>query len=246
MEKSALEAELKPYQFLETSYNKAAFTLTNDKTTASCIGTCGVACLAMTRPIGRDHRLILKIEGFEFDLISFDAWICFTTCDTADLANDRHLSNWCDKGCTDRLATGRKTMTLGSQATIRRTPDNRIEVVVSDANGLSSTEHWDMDVTADVPVVPLVFVFSKSRRNIQILPDEEGLQIVRSQIDALQAATQKRHEVLSAVVANWNDLRSVVQSTANKLDQQINQQNQMGADSRICCRPDEVTDSKPK
>ena len=38
MDASMLEAELQPYQFLETDYNKAAFTLTNDKTTASYIG----------------------------------------------------------------------------------------------------------------------------------------------------------------------------------------------------------------
>ena len=43
-----MEAELQPYQFLETDYNKAAFILTNDKTTAKYIGTSDYAWLAMT------------------------------------------------------------------------------------------------------------------------------------------------------------------------------------------------------
>ena len=94
---------------------------------------------------------------------------------------------------------------------IRRTTDNKIEAVVSDASGGLITELWDMDVSSDVPVVPVVFVFVDvgTWKDIQILPDETGLRSVRSQINALQAkakaeaaiAKQKRQEVLAAIAA---------------------------------------------
>ena len=212
-------SELQRYQFLETDYNKAAFTLTNDKTTASYVGPDDRACLAMTRPLGRDHMLILKIIGVG------DFTLNFTTCDTASLlANDQHLNKWCGAGrCSGRMATHTKvrgklsgdhqllhihpvlrlawfvsapieavahTAALlcstkpgpGSQLSIRRTTANRIEVVVSNANGYSSTNLLDMDVTADVPVVPVVRISKKQK--LQILPDEAGLQSVLSQINA--------------------------------------------------------------
>ena len=233
MDASMLEAELQPYQFLETDYNKATFTFTNDKTTASCSSPDGYAYLAMTRPIGRDHRLILKILGLD------DVYLWLTTCDTASLlANDKHLLHYCgSNACSGRKVTDEKKIRSGSQVSIRRTTDNKIEAVVSDASGGLITELWDMDVSSDVPVVPIIYVWRKWK-DIQILPDEAGLRSVRSQIDALQAkaeaeaeaeaeakaeaeaaiAEQKRQEVLAAIAANWDDLRSVVQSTANKLD----------------------------
>ena len=292
-----MESELQPYQFLQTDYNKKAFTLTNDKTTAKNIryvrykasggdfkwwdiDSHDCAYLSMTRPIGRDHRLILKILGSAGSLgFETDVHLYFTTCDTASLlANDKHLIEFCGAGrCHGQRVTKKKAINTGSQVIITRTTDNRIEIVVIDASGGSSTEHvttdepvvpvisfrkiyqyieilpdeaglrsqihalkaaaivisnasgglrtefWDVEIAAEVPVVPVVLV-CKSWQNIQILPDETGLQSVLSQIVAFKAiAQQKRHDILTAIGADWNDLRSDVQSTTNKLDQQINQ-----------------------
>ena len=201
---SAMEEELQPYQFLQTDYNKASFTLTNDKTTASCIdGDVYGYYLSMTRSIGRDHRLILKILG------SRDVRFNFTTCDTASLlTNDKHLNHLCGTDCCNgRNVTDAKTIRGESFVIMRRTSDNRIEAVVSDASGSSITELWDMDVTADVPVLPVVN-FCKEWQNVQILPDETGLQSVRSQIDALQAAVIAKH-VLIALRTNWNNWKAL-------------------------------------
>ena len=62
---------------------------------------------------------------------------------------------------------------------------------------------------------------------------------MRSQIYALKAAAiakQKRHEVLAAIGAEWNDLRLAVQS---KLDQLIVQQDQL-IKSMIQCEMDKM------
>ena len=222
---------MQPYQFLHTDYNKTAITLTNNKTTAKYIGTASGAFLAMTRPIGCDHRLILKIRG------SGDVRLNFTTCDTACLlANEKHLFSWCGAQmwsdvCSGRMVTGVNPIRSGSQVSIRRTADNRIEAVVSDASDGTRTEFWNMDVAADVPVVPVVVVLKKWE-SIGILPDEAGLQSVRSENRSLKdvaaaIAKQKRHDVLTAVVADWKELRSVVQSTQSKLDQQNELQDQL-------------------
>ena len=148
MNTSEMDAELDPYQFLGTYYNKKAFTLSNDKTTASYIGSDDSACLAMTRPIGHEHRLILNLHGPD------DVDLYFTTCDAASLlANSKHLINWCGSDyCIGRHVPVGRALSEGSQLNIRRTTDNRIEIVVIDASGGSSTEH----VTTDEPVVPVI------------------------------------------------------------------------------------------
>ena len=215
-----MEAELQPYQFLQTDDNKEAFALTNDKTTSSYVSCVGDGWLALTRPIGRDHRLILNIS-------KINIMLQFTTCGTASLlANDKHIRDSCGASLRSRQqVTDAKRIKAGTtQAIIRRTTDNRIEAVLSDASGGLSTEFWDLLVAADVPVVPEILTCQK--RPIHILPDEAGLQIVRSQIEALQA----KH-VLTAIQvgAHWNDLRSVVQSTASKVDPQI-------LDQQLRCR----------
>ena len=218
-----MEAELQPYQFLQTDYNKSVFEFTNDKTTASYSGASNkAACFSMTRPIGCDHRLILNIVGVD------NVCLWFTTCDTASLlANDKHLLHYCGSDvCSGRMVTDMR-LSCGSQVIIRRTTDNRIEAVVRDASDGTSTEFRNLDVAADVPVVPVVFVH-KNYGCIGILPDEAGLQSVRSQIEAATAMKrQLRHDVLTAVVADWNELRSVVQSTQSKLDQQNELQDQL-------------------
>ena len=212
MNTSEMDAELEPYQFLQTYYNKKTFALSNDKTTASSIGKHQFAYLATTRPIGREHRLILKILGLE----QTDICLMFTTCDTASLlANDKHLTQWCGAGCcTGRLVSRVMYITTGSQMTVRRKTDNMIEVVVIDASGGSSTELWDTDVAADVPVVP-VMCFRKIWQNIQILPDETGLRTILSQFLIVKQKCHKENE---------DDLRSVVQSTTSKLSQRIQRQ----------------------
>ena len=250
-----MEAELQPYQFLETDYSRKAFTLTNDKMTASYVlmpadGVNGAHCgpfglfsmpqmqiqlqgqmqvltrppgpvnsnvgpyLSMTRPIGRDHRLILKIDGS-------DVAVSFTTCTTASLmADENHLK----KLSPAVHVSGMNATKRASQVSIRRTTDNRIEVVVSDYSGGSNTSFCDVSVAAGVPLVPAIAMcYGKA---VKILPDEEGLQIVRSQIDALQVAEQKRHELVTAIVTDWSDLRSAVQSTASKRDQQTEEHDQ--------------------
>ena len=50
-----MEAELEPYQFLQTDYNKNVFKFTNDKTTASYIGPDDGALLSMGAGIGDDE-----------------------------------------------------------------------------------------------------------------------------------------------------------------------------------------------
>ena len=201
-----MEAELEPYLFLQTDYNKNVFKFTNDKTTASCIEPDGYAYLATTRPIGRDHRLILKILGSK---VVVERDLYFTTCDTASLlANDKHQVHWCGSDvCSGRMVTGGK-IRPGSQVSIRRTTDNRIEAVVSGGSGGTSTEFWNMEVAADVPVVPVVFLFN--RESFGILPDETGLQSVRCQIEA--ATAKKRHDVLTAVVADHEHKTQVLEN----------------------------------
>ena len=109
---------------------------------------------------------------------------------------------------------------------IRRTTDIRIEAVHSDASSGSSTELWDLDVIADVPLVPVVYVIRKSWHDFYILPDEAGLLSVRSQIKASKKSANskpERHNVSTATGEDWNDLTSVVSSPANKLVQLIEQ-----------------------
>ena len=215
-----MEEELQPYQFLETDYNRYSFLLKSNKTTAKYIGPHCSAQLCMTRPIGRDHRLILKILGS-------GGHIDFTTCDTVSLlANDKHLNCFCGAHCcTGRHVASTKIIKAESQVIMRRTADNRIEAVISDLSGRSSTEHLEMDVAANVPLVPVITVW-KSWTNIQIIPDETGLQSVRSQINALQAAAIAKH-VLGVTAADWDDLRSVVRSTASRQDLQTQQMDQL-------------------
>ena len=172
MDTSEMDAELQPYRFLRTDYNKQDIILSNDKTTASYSGSDGGGWLAMTRPIGRDHRLILKIQGSKYVYPTY-VRLFFTTCDTASLLeNGKHLIKKCGEGvCTGRRVTDQKKIREGFQVTIRRTTDNRIEAVVCDPSESSSTELWDMDVTTDVAVMPVLYVYRKC--SIQILPDEQ-------------------------------------------------------------------------
>ena len=207
---SEMEAELRPYKFMETEYNKESFCLTNDETTASYIGTSDFAYLSTTRPIGRDHRLILNILGIE------DVLIHFTKCDTL-LTNSKHLMDRCGlRRCNGQNVTALKEMKAASVVSIRRTEINEIEAVVSDDRGGSSIEHYGIGVTADEPVVPVILV-RKRWEEIQILPDEAGLWSVRSQI----ALRTHASDAVTTDGSDSADLKSLVQTLERKHDQQF-------------------------
>ena len=130
--------------------------------------------------------------------------IGFTTCDTASLlANDKHLTSWCGSDvCSGRWVTGVR-MKSGSQVSIRRTTDNRIEAVVSDASGGTSTEFWNMDVAADVPVRPVVDRTAREGKALKFSRMRQDCGAVRSQIDhkihVLENAVREQRELISSL-----------------------------------------------
>ena len=219
-----MEADLQPYQFLETDYNKETFTLTNKNTMAKYNAPHGGGWLAMTRPIGRDHRLILKILG------SDDVYLNFTTCSKASLLANQHLN-----GCRDDISCGRvvaeKTIRTGSQVSMRRTTGNRIEAVIRDASGDSSKELWDTRLFLDVPVVPMVCLRT-TRHNIQILPDETGLRSIAAQIKTLTLAQL----VVTAMGQEINDFMGQANGQIAERDHKIRvlENNNRDQDEEIC------------
>lgn len=175
-----MEAELQPYRFLRTDYNKHVFRLTEDDRTATLIDDSGSSSkrLNMSRPIGRHHRLVVEATGSAAGCTSL---VFFTTCDVQSVTRQqKHLDNRCPCDCSGKSFRGPQLrLQAGSRVSIMRTGDCKIEAVFSDP---PETKLFDVSVGLDVPLLPYIYLYSGRGVKIRILPDELGLITIEQQI----------------------------------------------------------------
>lgn len=174
---SDLEAELVPYKFLRTSYNTDAYDVSHDDTIVTeREGKSGA--LFLSRPVGRLHRLILKIGKSKSEN---PLMITFTTCSIENIKSDaKHLLQSCDETCGSRVKVSSSSITEGrrfvapklkegSMVTIVREDDKSIEVEVDDP---PYCRLWTIDAGTDDQVMACLSLGSAmSAKSVTIVPD---------------------------------------------------------------------------
>ena len=217
-----MEDDTEPYFFVETDYNKTAFTL-NENKTAATLNQSSWAMIHASRPLGCSHRLIIKSMNADI-AASDDAYLHFTSCTGESLRkNSHHLNGYCSEsvcGGVDmfEFSIGMKK---GSSVTISRTAGNKCLAVFSDP---PAEKLLDINVNAGVPIIPVLY-FGATSQKLEIMSDESYL----NQIQALKLEKQNKRQILVDLCSDIQEMKSLMAATTAKLDLQIDQlvQNQV-------------------